>query len=174
MLQHERDQECGAVSVGGVSAAQSCIAGVDFLVDGFQLCRQAVHRQRLEHIADDVVLDGLLRVFEIVKSAQKCNVHGGANLAHLAGQLNARDKRHTDIGQQQVRFQPLNEFQRVQAVAGAADEVEAEGFPGDHGTDGLAQFVLIVGHDDGVDVFVSHTLFLFTSRFLQPDFYSQN
>ena len=85
-------------------------------------------------------------------------MHGGADLAHLPRQLNAGDERHTDVGQQQVGFQPLDQFQRVEAVAGIAYEVKAQRLPRDHRADGLAQLVLVVGHDDGVNVFISHRL----------------
>ena len=147
--------------MGRVGPAQPGIAGVDLLVDGLQLGGQAVHRQRLEHVADDVVLDGLLGILEIVEAAQKGNVHRRADLAHLPRQLDARDERHTDVGQQQVRLKPLDKLERIQPVAGIAHKVEAERLPGDHCADGLAQLVLIVSHDDGVDVFVSHTSFSF-------------
>ena len=142
-----------------IGPAQPGIAGIDLLMDGLQLGGQTVHRQRLEHVADDVVLDGLLGILEIVEAAQKGNVHGRAYLAHLPGQLNARDEGHPNVGQQQIRLKPLDKLKRIQPVAGAAHQMEAQRLPWDHGADGLAQFVLIIGHNDGVDVFISHTLF---------------
>ena len=125
-------------------------------MDDFQLGRNAVNGQRLEHIADDVVLDGLLGVLEIVKAAQKGNVHGGADLPHLPGQLDAGDERHTDVGQQQVGLQLFHQLQGVQPVAGAAHQAEPQLLPGHHGAYGLAQHVLVVGHNDGVNGFGSH------------------
>ena len=43
--------------------------GVDFLPDSPQLRRYPLHGQRLEHIADDVVLDRLLGVLKVVVAA---------------------------------------------------------------------------------------------------------
>ncbi len=65
------------------------------------------------------------------KPLEKGNVHRRADLAHLPRQLDARDERHTDVGQQQVRLKPLDKLERVQPVAGIAHKVEAERLPGD-------------------------------------------
>ena len=130
-------------------------------MNDLQLCRKTVHRQGLEHIADDVVLDRLFGVLKIIVAAQKGDVHRRANLTHLPRQLNAGDKGHTDIGQQQVRLQPLDQLQRVQPVAGAAHQVEAQRFPRDHRTDGLAQLVLVVGNKHRINVFICHKVPLF-------------
>ena len=69
MFQHQRDQEGRTVLLHDAAAAQAGILVVDALMDGFQLGGQAVHGERLEHVADDVVLDGLLGVLEIIVAA---------------------------------------------------------------------------------------------------------
>ena len=85
-------------------------------------------------------------------------MHGGTDLADLAGQLDAGDKGHADVGQQQVRFELLDKLKRIKAVAGAAHEMKAEGFPRDHCADGFPQFVLVVCYDNGVEVLFCHRL----------------
>ena len=69
VFQHQRDQEGRAVLLHDAAAAQASILVVDALMDGFQLGGQAVHGERFEHVADDVVLDGLLGVLEIIVAA---------------------------------------------------------------------------------------------------------
>ncbi len=161
-VQHQRHQEhrapvlrvgrAGAVRLLRSLAEQRELC-VDLLVHGAQLGRQALDGQRLEHVADDVVLDGLLGVLKVVVAAQKRDVHGRADLPHLARQLNAGDERHADIGQKQVRFFLFHKLQRIQPVAGAAHQGKAELGPGHHPAHRLAQHVLVVGHHHGVDVF---------------------
>ena len=69
-------------------AAEHGVLRVYLPADVLQLCAQALHRQGLEHIADDVILYGLLGVLEVVMPAQEGDVRGRAHLAHLARQLN--------------------------------------------------------------------------------------
>ena len=101
-------------------------------------------------------------------------MHGGADLADLAGQLNAGDKGHADVGEQQVGFQLLDKFEGVQAVAGTAHQVETEGFPGNHCADGFPQLVLVIGDDDGVEVLFCHRMAPSLFSFLFSGGYSQN
>ena len=143
-----------------IPAAETVILIVDLLVDDLQFGGKAVHGQRLEHVADDVVLDGLLGVLEIVKAAEKGDVHGGAYLPHLPGQLDARNKGHPDVGEQQVRLQLLHQLQCVQPVAGAARQMKAQRLPRDHGADSLPQFGLVIRHHHSVKGFIRHTVVL--------------
>ena len=94
--------------------------GVNFLADDAQLSPQALQGQGLEHVADDVVLNSLFGVLKVIIAAEKGDVGGRAYLSHMAGQLNARDKRHADIGEQQIRLILLHQLEGIQSVAGAA------------------------------------------------------
>ena len=158
--QQQRDDKGRLVAGGMVPAAETVILVVDFLVDDFQFGGKAVHGQRLEHVADDVVLDGLLGVLEIVKAAEKGDVHGGAYLPHLPGQLDARNKGHPDVGEQQVRLQLLHQLQCVQPVAGASRQMKAQRLPRDHGADSLPQFGLVIRNHHSVKGFFRHTVVL--------------
>ena len=115
-----------------------------------QLRPQSLHGQGLEHIADDVVLDGLLGIFKVVIAAEEGDVGGRAHLPHLPGQLDARDEGHPDVGEQQIGLVLLHQLQGVQAVAGAPGQTEAQLLPGDHGAHRLPELILVVGHDHRV------------------------
>ena len=130
-------------SLGGRLAEHRKL-GVYLPVDVPQLLPQSLYRQRLEHVADDVVLNRLFRVFKVVIAAEKGNVRCGTHLPHLPGQLNARDKRHSDIGEQQIRLVLFHQLEGIQPVAGAAHQAESQLPPGDHGTHRLPQLVLVV------------------------------
>ena len=106
--------------ITGGGLAEHGELGIDLLADDAQLSPQALQRQGLEHVADDVVLNGLLGIFKIIVAAEKGDVGGRAYLSHMAGQLNARDKRHADIGEQQIRLILLHQLEGIQSVAGAA------------------------------------------------------
>ena len=123
------------------------VVGVNFLPNGLQLFPKPLDRQRLEHIADDVIPYGLLGILEVVVAAEESDMGGGPHLPHLPGQLNAGDEGHTDIGEQQIRPVLLHQLEGVQAVAGASHQPKAQLLPGNHGTDRLPELVLVVGHD---------------------------
>ena len=92
IVQHERHHERRAhVRRGRVrpGLAQHLELRVDLVPDDAQLRREALHREGLEHVADNIVLDGLLGVLEIVVAAQERDVHRRAHLAHLTRQLDA-------------------------------------------------------------------------------------
>ena len=154
VVEHQR-HEHGRAQVRAVRArrglAEHGELRVYLLVDVAQLRAQALHGQGLEHVADDVVLYRLLGVLKVVVAAQEGYVRRGAHLAHLPGELDARDEGHSYVGEQQVRLQLFHELQRVQPVAGAAHELEAVLLPGDHGAHRLAQLVLVVGDYHGVE-----------------------
>ena len=130
---------------------------INLLVDAAQLGGNAVDGQRFEHIADDVVLDGLLGVLKVVVPAQERDVHGGAHFAHLTGKFDAGDEGHPDVGQQQIRLQLFHKLQRVQTVAGAAHQGKPQLLPGHHGAQGIPQHVLVIGHHNGINGLGSHT-----------------
>ena len=140
----------------GAGLPEHGVLGVDLLPDGPQFRPQTLHGQRLEHIADDIVLNGLFGVLKIIISAQKGDIRGGPHLPHLPGQLYARDKGHPDIGQQQVWGVLFHQLKGVQSVAGAPHQAEAIVLPGDHGTHRFPQLVLVVGHDHGILRLCSH------------------
>ena len=118
--------------------------------DDPQLLAQPLHGQGLEHIADDVVLDGLLGILKVVIAAEEGDIGGRPHLPHLPGQLDAGDKGHPDIGEQQVRLVLLHQLQCVQPVAGAPRQTEAQLLPRYHGAHRLSQLVLVVGDNHRV------------------------
>ena len=124
--------------------AEQGVLGIDLLADGAQLLSQALDGQGLEHVADDVVLDGLLGVSEVIVAAQEGDVGGRAHLPHLPGQLDARDKGHPDVGEQQIRLVFFHQLEGVQPIAGTARQTEAQLLPWNHGADCLPQLVLVV------------------------------
>ena len=77
---------------------------IDLLLNLNQILRQISHGNGFQHIADNIVLDRLLGVGKIVETAQKRNLRGRADFPHLSGQLHAGNKRHPDIGKQQIRL----------------------------------------------------------------------
>ena len=79
---------------------------VDLFPDDAQFIPEPAYRQRLKHVAYDIVLDGLLGVLEVVVAAEEGYVGHGPHLPHLPGQLNTGDEGYPDIGQQQVRLRP--------------------------------------------------------------------
>ena len=163
VLQHQRNQKSGLVPPLHRTAAQVGILVVNFGVNVLELRRQAVHGEGFEHIADDIVLDGLFGILKIIIAAQKRDVHGGADFPHLAGQLDARNKGHTDIGEQQVRFQAFHQFQRVQTVAGPPHKMKSQRFPGNHLADGIQQFLLVIRHNHSINgTFRHESTFLMT------------
>ena len=120
-------------------------------------------------IPDDVGLYGLLGVLEVVMPAQEGDVRGRAHLAHLPGQLDARDEGHAYVRQQQIRLQLFDQLEGVQPVAGVSNKAEAQLLPGYHGADGLPELVLVVRDYDGVkrlrahlDPVLSHALRVFS------------
>ena len=130
------------------------------MADVAQLCAQAFQGQRLEHIADDVILDGLLGVLKVVVAAEKGDVGGGADLTHLPRQFDARDKGHADVGQQQVGFVLFYQLEGVQTVAGISHQAKPVVFPGNHGTYGFPKFILVIGDDHSVECGHFHRSFL--------------
>ncbi len=96
------------------------------------------------------------RILEIIVSAEKRDVGGRAHLAHLPGQLNARNERHPDIRQKQIRLILLHQLQGVQPVARACHQPEAVILPRDHGAHTLPQLVLIIRDNHGIQVLSCH------------------
>ena len=141
IVQHQRHQHRGleiqSAGIGGGLPEHSKLS-VDLLPDILQLLAQSFHGQGFEHIADNVILDCLLGVFKIVIAAEKRNVRGRADLAHLPGKLNTRDERHPNIGEQQVGLAFLHHLQGIQPVAGAAHQSETVVLPGNHGAYGFS------------------------------------
>ena len=130
------------------------------MADVAQLRAQAFQGQRLEHIADDVILDGLLGVLKVVVAAEKGDVGGGADLTHLPRQFDARDKGHADVGQQQVGFVLFYQLEGIQTVAGISHQTKPVVFPGNHGTYGFPKFILVIGDDHSVECGHFHRSFL--------------
>ena len=129
---------------------------VDLLPDIAQLRPQPLHGQGLEHVADDIVLDGLLGVLKIVIAAEKGNIGGRPNLPHLPGKLYSGDEGHPDVGQQQVRPVLLHQLEGIQPIAGASQQTKPMILPGDHGAYRLPELVLIVGDNHGVQRLCCH------------------
>ena len=123
-----------------------------------QLLPKPFYRQGLEHIADDIILDGLLGVFKVVVAAEERDVGGGPHLPHLPGQLNPGDKGHPDVREQQVRLPLLHQLEGIQTVAGAAHQQEAELLPGDHAAHRLPKLVLVVGDYHSIQGVLGHRI----------------
>jgi hypothetical protein len=134
--------------------------GVDLLADIAQLGGQALQCQRFEHIADDVVLNGLFGVFKIVVAAEKGDIGGRTNFPHLPCQLDAGDKGHADIRKQEIGLVFFHQLEGVQTVAGVSYQAKPVVLPGNHGAYGFPKFILVVGDDHSVECGHFHRSFL--------------
>ena len=171
LVQHQGHQHGGpqVPALGsGVRMAELGILGVDLLSDVTQLFPQSFHGQGLEHVADNVILNGLLGIFKIIVTAEECDIGGRPNLTHLPGQFDPGDKGHANIRQQQIRLVLFHQLKGVQSIAGAPHQAKSKILPGDHGAHRFSQFVLVIRHNYGIRCLHSHCGTVLSRAGLKP------
>lgn len=112
--------------------------------------RQLVRRDRLEQIADDVVVDCLARVLEAVIAAENDNLRCGAHLPHPPRKFQTRDHRHPDIGQNQVRLKRFNQIQSLHTVFRFAHNLKPRVCPTHALNNCLSLILLVIHYKDGI------------------------
>ena len=106
--------------------------------------------QGLEQIVHHMQLHGLLRVAEIVVSADDDELHRRVYLPQTADQFQPVDVGHADVGHHHVGQQLVRHFQRFQAARRAAAERKALCVPIDHPGDALAHIGFVVYQQNAI------------------------
>ena len=143
--------------------AQFLEACIHLFTDVEQFLGQFCSGDGLEQIADDIVVDGFLRVAEVVIAAEENNLRRGADLAHPPRQLQPGHQRHADVGDEQIRLVLLHRLQRFHAVFGVCHDGKAKPRPVNPRKDCLPQLDLVIRKYDCVHTMPS--VFLVTTYY---------
>ena len=89
-------------------------------------------------------MDGLLRIFKLIKTRKEQNLGRGKFRLYILRQLHTVHIRHLNIRQNHIRLKFLHHFQRLDAIIGKSDHREAQPFPINFPPDGLKHLFLII------------------------------
>lgn len=111
-----------------------------------KLLRHLRRGDRLQEIADDVIVDRGLGIFKAVIAAEDDHLRRRAQLTHPRGKLQSRDHRHADVGQNEVGLQRFDLIECFDTVFRFADNSKSRRFPV-HTFNDRAALLLLIVHD---------------------------
>jgi len=109
---------------------------------------QVLHGHGLEQVFQDAQLDGLLRVLELIMTAEDDDLGGRQAIPDDLAELQAVHERHANVGDQEIGLGRPEERQGDLTVWGFAAELEAAGLPVYIIPDPLANLDLVLDEKD--------------------------